>query len=114
MKITFKNRSVLLAGDACIESEEEQLASGYDLFADVLKIGHHGSSGSSSEEYIDAVNPEAAVISCGKDNDYGHPSLTVLSLLESRGTMLYRTDTQGTIAVITDGSGLLIKENFGR
>lgn len=112
LKISYKNRSVLLTGDACEESELEQLSKGYDLSADVIKIGHHGSSGSSSEGYIDAVSPEAAVISCGKDNSYGHPSAAVLSLLEACGITVYRTDTNGTVAVLSDGTNLTIYKNY--
>jgi len=76
-----------------------------DLSAEVLKVGHHGSTSSTSDSFLARVNPKAAIISVGADNDYGHPSNEVLTRLQSAGAKIYRTDEQGTITVTvtTDG-----------
>lgn len=112
LKLRYGSRSVILAGDASKESELQQLSAGYDLSADVLKIGHHGSDSASTENYLKAVNPSAAVISCGAGNTYGHPHASVLSRLERLGVTVYRTDTQSTIAIVTNGTSLTITPNF--
>lgn len=103
IKLTYKNSSFLFAGDAGIHSEEEMLTCGIDLSADILKISHHGSEYSSGAAFLDAVNPEYAVISVGKDNDYGHPHAQTLQALSDRGIKLYRTDEQSNIVFTTDG-----------
>lgn len=75
-----------------------------DLSAEVLKVGHHGSTSSTSDSFLARVNPKAAIISVGADNDYGHPSNEVLTRLQSAGANIYRTDEKGTIIVTTNGS----------
>ena len=82
------------------------LASGMDLSADVLKIGHHGSHTSTSDAFLDAVSPTYAVISCETGNSYGHPHAETLNKLRAAGVQLFRTDDQGTITVTSDGSTL--------
>ncbi len=77
-----------------------------DLHADVLKVGHHGSSTSSTDEFLAAVNPSLAIISVGADNLYGHPSADVLASLGRVGAQTLRTDQSGTIVVRTDGRHL--------
>ena len=88
------------------EEEHEILESGAELACDVLKLGHHGSSNASSYRFLRETNPEAVVISCGYDNSYGHPHRETLERIEDLGAALYRTDTQGTIAVFSDGEHL--------
>ncbi len=100
---TYGNRRFLFVGDAEEEAEREMLKSGLDLQADVLKVGHHGSSDSTSQEFFGAVNPTYAVISCGQDNDYGHPHQRVLNLLKKRDVSVYRTDEQGDVVLQSDG-----------
>ena len=95
MKIIYGDTSFLFTGDAEREEEQEILNAGYDLSATVLKVGHHGSSTSSTEKFITAVKPEYAVISCGKDNEYGHPHDE--TLLNLAGCWIYRTDLYGTV-----------------
>ena len=102
-KVTCGSVSFLLAGDAEKQSENEMIDSGADLSADVLKCGHHGSSTSSTAKFLKAVNPSCAVISCGKNNDYGHPHKETLKKLNLLGCQIYRTDEQGTIIARTDG-----------
>lgn len=106
VKITYGDNSFLFMGDAEKLSEDEMLANDiYSLEADVLKIGHHGSSSSTGTEFLQAVNPQYAVISCGEGNSYGHPHKETLDLLESFEVMIFRTDTDGSITVSCDGSG---------
>ncbi|MFY9472184.1 MAG: ComEC/Rec2 family competence protein [Tepidanaerobacteraceae bacterium] len=115
IKLTYGNTSFLFTGDAEDISENEMLASGYDLKADVLKLGHHGSSTSSTEAFLAAVKPSYGVISVGKGNDYGHPHEEVLTRLEQAGIEIYRTDESGTVLFATDGDHIEIKtEKAGR
>lgn len=97
----------LFTGDAESEAEEDMLESGISLNADVYQVGHHGSSSSSTEAFLDAVTPEYAVISCGAGNSYGHPHAETLNHLRERGVQVFRTDEQGTITVTSDGSRLV-------
>ena len=106
LRLTYGEDSFLFTGDAEQESEEEMLAKGYDLSAGVLKCGHHGSDTSTSPAFLKAVSPSAAVISCGEDNDYGHPNQETLDKLAQAGAEVYRTDTQGTILAQTQGEGV--------
>ncbi|HHW57323.1 MAG TPA: MBL fold metallo-hydrolase [Clostridia bacterium] len=103
VKITYGNTAFLFTGDAEKESEQEMLSKGYDLKADVLKVGHHGSSSASTWAFLKAVNPKYAVISCGKGNDYGHPHKETMEKLKSLGITVYRTDECGTIVAVSDG-----------
>ncbi|MCI6465198.1 MULTISPECIES: ComEC/Rec2 family competence protein [Faecalicatena] len=93
----------LFVGDAEEESEQEMLHSGQKLDADVYKVSHHGSRTGTSEEFLDAVSPKYAVISCGEDNSYGHPHAEVMNLLRREGVKVFRTDEQGTIVAVSDG-----------
>ena len=104
IKISYGNTSFLFTGDAEELSENEVLNAGFDLKCDVLKIGHHGSSSSTSEKFLKASNPSIAVISVGEDNTYGHPTDTVLSRLKE--TKIYRTDINGNIVITSDGLSL--------
>lgn len=99
--------SILLTGDATGVSEKMMLDTGIDLKADVYFVGHHGSSSSSTTEFLAAVNPSVAVISCGKDNDYGHPHKSTLKRLQNAGAEVFRTDTQGTIILKSDGKTMI-------
>ncbi len=100
IKLKFGETSFLFMGDAEEESEDEITA---DVSANVLKVGHHGSSTSTSQDFLNRVAPDAAVISCGKDNSYGHPHRETLEKLEDAGVCVYRTDLSGTIVAVTDG-----------
>lgn len=106
--VTFGRRRFLLTGDA-ERAEEGWLLSRYaDLHADVLKVAHHGSATSSSDEFLDAVRPAMAVISLGAENRYGHPSPEVLRRFDERRIDVLRTDYDGTIVLRTDGDNLWI------
>jgi len=103
LRLTFGQTSFLFTGDAEGSSEAAMLRAGYNLQADVLKVGHHGSSSSTSAAFLKAVSPKYAVISVGKDNDYGHPHAETLAKLATAGIKLYRTDRQGTVKATSDG-----------
>lgn len=107
IKLTFDDISFLFTGDAEDISEEEMLSGSKKMKTDVLKVGHHGSESSTCVEFLEAVSPEYAVISCGIDNKYGHPSEETLEKLES--VQLYRTDLDGTIIFITDGKNISVE-----
>lgn len=109
LRIKFKNNAFLFMGDAEKLSENEILnAYPQDLKADVIKIGHHGSSTSSGEEFIKSVSPKFAVISCGRNNSYSHPHSETISLLNKMGINIYRTDESGTITVTSDGDNITV------
>jgi beta-lactamase superfamily II metal-dependent hydrolase len=103
IKITYGNTAFMFTGDAEKESEQEMLHIGYNLKADVLKVGHHGSSSSSTWAFLKAVSPKYAVISVGKGNDYGHPHKETMEKLKSLGITVYRTDECRTVIVTSDG-----------
>lgn len=107
-RLDYGATSFLFTGDACTESEEDILASGADVQADVLNVAHHGSSTSNSEEWLDAVSPSIAVISCGIDNSYGHPHREVMESLQARGLQILRTDMDGSIVVASNGEQISI------
>jgi beta-lactamase superfamily II metal-dependent hydrolase len=93
----------LLTGDATAEVEEQLLSRGVDVGAEILKIGHHGSQYSSTEDFLKAVNPAVVVIQSGVDNDFGHPHLRTLKKLQRLGAQVLRTDQLGSITIQTDG-----------
>ncbi len=103
LRLDYGDNSFLFTGDAESQAEADILASGADVEADVLKVGHHGSSTSTSDEFLAAVSPEYAVISCGEGNSYGHPHAETLNKLRQNGITVYRTDEQGTIVAESDG-----------
>lgn len=108
VKLTYKNNSFLFMGDAERVAENEILENGFDVKADVIKIGHHGSSTSSSKKFIKAVSPKIAVISLGKDNSYGHPHKETKNLLKKSEIPYYRTDEEGDIVIKSDGENISV------
>ncbi|HHU63743.1 MAG TPA: MBL fold metallo-hydrolase [Clostridiales bacterium] len=113
-KLTFGDISFMFTGDAEQYSEEQVLGKNYNLSSTVLKVGHHGSSTSSSTAFLEAVSPEVAVIMVGEDNDYGHPHDEVLERLAEEGTEVYRTDVHGTVVITTDGRTYDVWVSFDR
>jgi len=107
-KLSYKEFSMLLTGDIEKEVEELMVEDGVELDCDVLKVAHHGSDTSSSEEFIDEVSPEVAIVSVG-ENNYGHPAGEVLDRFER----VYRTDESGAVTLRTDGEEVSVEE-FGR
>ncbi|MBR3290120.1 MAG: MBL fold metallo-hydrolase [Clostridia bacterium] len=111
--VTYGDRRFLFTGDAEYAAETALLKSGQDLTADVLKAGHHGSSDASSWSFLEAVQPSIALISCGKNNDYGHPHQELLKRFSRRSMEVYRTDQQGAVVVHTDGQSLSVTTEKG-
>ena len=106
IRFTYGEDTFLFPGDAESPSEKEILNAGYDVSADVLKCGHHGSRTSTSAKFLKAVNPSYAVISCGAENSYGHPHDGTLQKLEKLGVEILRTDEDGTVLITSGGHGL--------
>lgn len=110
--LEYFDNTVLFTGDAETEIENEYLGLGIYDTVDVLKVGHHGSSTSSSQDFLNRIQPKYAVISVGKDNSYGHPTQSTLTKLEDMGTQTFRTDEQGSILVgLKEQSNLTIFAN---
>lgn len=105
--LKYGSTAFLFTGDAEKESEEEILGSGVNIKADLLKVGHHGSSSSTSKEFFEKVSPQYAVIMCGKHNDYGHPHKETIDLLLQNGVKIYRTDELGTIVFSSNGKTII-------
>lgn len=105
IKLQFGEKSFLFMGDA--ETENEKTISWPKV--DVLKVGHHGSNSSSSQNFLNQVKPEYAIIMAGKDNTYGLPKQKILDRLNKIGAKLYRTDELGTITIISDGKTIEVK-----
>ena len=103
VKIICGEKSFLFMGDA-EETAESEITG--DVSADVLKVGHHGSSTSTKESFLKKVDPDIAVISCGKNNKYGHPDREVTNLLKKYGVETKRTDVDGTFTLRCDGKNI--------
>jgi len=109
LKLKYRNRTLLLPGDAEKQAEHTMLNdNSADLHADVLKVGHHGSKNSTTQEFLDTVAPTVAIISSGEDNPYGHPSPELLERLEASGARVLRTDRDGAVYIVTDRDRLEI------
>ena len=106
--LKFGSRRFLLMGDATTVVEDKLMAAGDDLKADFLKVGHHGSTYSTSEKFIDAVSPAYAATSVGAKNPYGNPAWRVMQLIKNKGIVGYRTDENGTVMALTDGQSLQV------
>lgn len=106
IKVSCGETSFIFTGDAEHSSEADMINSGIDLSCNVLCLGHHGSANSTSWDFLQKTVPEFAVISCGADNQYGHPDKDTLDKLSSMEIELFRTDKQGTIVVESDGKNL--------
>ena len=102
-RVSYDQVSFMLTGDTETEAEKEILGRDYDLKSTILKAGHHGSSTSSTQAFLDALDPELAVIMCGEDNPYDHPHDETLERLAGAEIEIYRTDLQGDIIITTDG-----------
>ncbi len=108
LKMVYKDTSFLFMGDAEKEVEKNILSLGIDVLADVYKAGHHGSSTSTTEAFLNKANPLAAIISCGKNNDYGHPHKETIDKFNRKSIKTYRTDLLGTITLNSDGEHITI------
>jgi competence protein ComEC len=113
-RVTYGKFAALFAGDAEAPTEAWLLASGADLGASVLKVPHHGSRYASGVRFLRAVNARIAIISAGAGNDYGHPARQTLERLAQSGASVYRTDTDGDVAIETDGKEIQVRAARGR
>ncbi|PIU03318.1 hypothetical protein COT44_03785 [Candidatus Shapirobacteria bacterium CG08_land_8_20_14_0_20_39_18] len=116
-ELEYGNFKALLTGDIGVD-QETLLRSSVDLGAtegqggiDILKVAHHGSKYSSSQEFLDLIRPKLAIISVGANNNYGHPTSEVLDRLKTIGAKILRTDINGEIEVMTNGVGWKVKNN---
>lgn len=107
-KITYGETTFLFPGDAEDDVEKQILRNNLDVSADVLKLGHHGSNTSSSDEFISRVNPDYVIVSSGSDNNYGHPTLNNIEKLEKLSIKQYFTSVNGHITVTSDGENITI------
>lgn len=105
LKLIYKNKSFLFTGDAGKESERDMIAMGYNLKADVLKVGHHGSKTATSQAFLNRVQPTYAVISVGEDRNK-LPKKEIIDRLKKNNIKTYRTDLDGTVVFATDGDSL--------
>jgi len=109
IKIEYGKTSFLFTGDAEEDVEKEILTSNEDISADVLKVGHHGSSTSTTKDFLNKIHPLIGVISVGQDNTYNHPNNDTLKRLTENKVTIYRTDKDGTIVLSSDGSNITKK-----
>lgn len=103
-RLSHGSTTILFMGDAEAPVEYELIGSGISIGADVVKIGHHGSKTSSTKYFLNAVHPRIAIISVGKKNRYGHPYQDVLDRILAAGISLFRTDTDGDVELVSDGT----------
>jgi competence protein ComEC len=110
VRLQYKERSVLVPGDAEKQAEYAMLSEtdAGKLHADVLKVGHHGSKNSTMPEFLESVEPQIAIISAGEQNPYWHPSPQLLERLRGSGVRILRTDQEGAVQVFTDGHRLRV------
>ena len=109
LKLTYGSTSYLFTGDAEKKAERAILKSGADVDSDVMKVGHHGSSTSTGESFLEAVSPEICIIQCGEGNKYGHPHRETLDMIEGYGAKLYSNEKNGTIVVYSDGERIYVQ-----
>lgn len=112
-RVSYGQFSMLFTADAGFDAERNMISSGYDLGSTVLKVGHHGSAYSTSEEFIDKVRPRIALISAGAGNRFGLPAGRTVDLLKIKNIMVYRTDRDGTIELASDGKNLNVYTRYG-
>lgn len=108
IRVTYKKVAVLLAADASEAAEQDMLKSGLNVRAQVLQVGHHGSRQASSPDWLAAVRPRIAVISCGRRSQYHFPSRVVLDRLTACGARTYVTGRCGAVTIITDGEAIRV------
>lgn len=110
--LNYKGYEFLFTGDAEKENESEILSSCNLPEIEFLKAGHHGSSSSSTDEFIEKLKPEAVAISCGYNNDYGHPHRSILDTFRENGSVVYRTDKNGSLVFYCDENGIFTKKKY--
>lgn len=110
--LDFNQNSFLFTGDA-EEENESDIINSFDLdYMDFLKVGHHGSNSSTTDEFLEETSPDVAAISCGYKNSYGHPHKQTLENLSKHSVLTYRTDQIGDIVFFSDGQTIFTKKNY--
>lgn len=110
--LTYHNKSFLFTGD-CESENETEIINSFDLDnVDFLKVGHHGSSSSTSLDFLSATTPDIAAISCGYKNQYGHPHPSTLNNLNQNNILIYRTDLHGDLVFYSDGDIIFTKKDY--
>lgn len=104
LKVVYNNCKFLFMGDAQTDSENQLLSQGFDLSCNVLKVGHHGSKTASSTDFLSEASPNIAIISCGRNNEFGHPHKTILDRYKAFSCKIFRTDFNGDIVITADGT----------
>lgn len=113
IRLTYGSTSYLFTGDAEKESESDILKLGERLDSDLLKVGHHGSSTSTTDDFLDEVSPKYCVIQCGAGNKYGHPHAETVEKIEAAGAKWYSNDRDGNIVVYSDGESIFVQTENG-
>lgn len=113
VRIDYNRISWLFTGDLSEDGEKALINSGRNIDVTAYKVGHHGSSSSSSEELLEKVTPRLCVISCGEGNSYGHPHQAAINRLEEYTGSIYRTDLCSTVSVYSDGKKLYVSKQGG-
>ncbi|GGK35699.1 hypothetical protein GCM10010965_30830 [Caldalkalibacillus thermarum] len=113
LRAIYGDIKFLFTGDAEAQTEKAMIERGHDLKAHIFQAGHHGSSTSNTQEFLEAVQPEIIIYSAGKDNPYGHPHKEVVQRILDMGIALYGTDVHGTVIVETDGKTYEINTEVG-
>ena len=113
IKVSFGDMDVLMTGDAETEIEEEVLRSGVQIDAEILKVGHHGSDTSSSDEFLDEIDPDYGLISCKVGNKYEHPTKGTMEKLQQREVEVYRTDECGTVIATITAKNVTFNSKIG-
>ena len=111
IKLSYGESDFIFTGDADYGSERDMVASGINLDCEVLSLAHHGSASGNSSLFLEKTTPEYAVISCAKGNNYGHPHVEVVELLEVMEIEVFRSDVQGTVISTTDGKNITWSES---
>ncbi len=111
IKLENGSNSFIFTGDAEETSEQDMISTGMNLDCDVLSVGHHGSASSTTWDFLEATSPSYAVISCGINNQYNHPSADTMGRLSDMGIPVFRTDKQGTIIAVSDGTTISWSQN---
>ncbi len=109
LKVTYGSTKFLFTGDMESGAEKDLIDAGCDLSADVLKVGHHGSSTSTSKRFLNAVSPSIALISVDEDNEYGHPHSEIMKRLQNADVEIYITRDAGSIVVVSDGKKIAVR-----
>lgn len=112
VKLTCGDFSCLITGDAEAEEEASLIQENQPLASNLYIVGHHGSASSSTPEFVNAIHPEAAWISCGIENSYGHPATQTLDTLQQQGIQLFRTDRQGEVTCQSDGETFWFDQEY--